>query len=412
MNSTTEVIDPPQPLSNSPEYNDKAVKQRLKYAHHTLNNSERKLSPLGMHALRLYKEACANFLSLQESEIFNSAEEFEEAKNKWISTLRTYEQALQYQTFLKTTNSEDAQNMQERLLSLQRAAFYARYGDYLVEVCTKLKREAEVHKVKEWRALQGLCWTQIYKNIEAEKMDYKLAKKDPTKIPVCPTHLAISEACCRVGFSMHDILSAIQHYALRNELRNANILIIVKDGDYHTLAKTLHDDYCDLPRLAPPDKGLPSELMLTTIQSMIDLWFRHDVDDFENYRSWVPTEALTSLRTKIKSEGETTVKKELDHEITKTIQKNLRETEKEEKLVKAARDFFLVSNKSTKRVASSQLEEEKKRAKMMKIAWDKIEGISCGLRKMTDSYRTEYGELAPLELIPGPSLDHDHDDDD
>ena len=67
-------------------------------------------------------------------------------KEEWKSTLRTYEQSMQYTACLVATRSSDAQELQDQLVMLRKAAFYTRYGDIFAEACTKLKTQAEAKK--------------------------------------------------------------------------------------------------------------------------------------------------------------------------------------------------------------------------------------------------------------------------
>ena len=91
---------------------------------------ERKLTPIGARALKLYENACFRLLDLEDGEIGEQGEEeVEEMKAEWQSTLRTFEQSMQYTACMVVTRSSDAQELQDQLLLLQKTAFYARYGD-------------------------------------------------------------------------------------------------------------------------------------------------------------------------------------------------------------------------------------------------------------------------------------------
>lgn len=403
--SPTALPDPPLPLKEAVEYTQEVLIQRLNYAHCALNNPRRILSPLGVHAVKLYKEACARLLDLEDGEVLDN-KELEEARAEWISTLRTYEESIQYRGYLKLTHSDDAVMLQQQLVSLQRTSFYARYGDYFADVCSRLKREAAAHQVAGWQHLQKSYWTEIYNKLTEERTAFQRVRAGEMAHEGCPTHIAISQACDRVGFDMDPMLSAIEHYAVRNELVHANLLALIKDGRYHKLAKTLHDDFCDLPRLISSDVAFPSKLLLTLLQSLIDLWFDLDEDDYENYEGWSPKPNVKALRRELREGQEALLTKKVSGAITKEVQKRLRDAEKVKEVLDRVDKFSVSPGPQRKRVASSRFEEEKKEAKKMKVAWDKIVGLSAGLRSMSDTYLLEYGELAPPpELIPDPSLD-------
>ena len=67
----------------------------------------------------------------------------------------------------------------------------------------------------------------------------------------CPTHLAISHTCTRVGFNVDDLLQIIHLYAVRNELLHANFIPLIKNGLFHDLKKQLYNDFCDIPLIIP-----------------------------------------------------------------------------------------------------------------------------------------------------------------
>src|SRR5271170_1384847 len=81
----TKVLDPPKPGKNAQEYDGKRLREGLKYADSTLRSTERKLSPLGMRAVLLYKEAVANLLDLEENvDPEQDEEEVEAAKEAFL----------------------------------------------------------------------------------------------------------------------------------------------------------------------------------------------------------------------------------------------------------------------------------------------------------------------------------------
>lgn len=405
----TEPLNPPHPLPNISDYNENRLKEGLKYADSTLRDPLRKLSPIGMHALKLYKDACARLLDLEDGETFDDKEEFEAVKQEWIANIRTYEQSIQYHACLNITHTSDAQRLQEEILNLQRTTFYARYGDYLAESCRQLKCEAEARKVEGWQRLSKSYWSEVSRNLDEEQNAYEEVLRGKRLHDQCPTYLAISHTCRRVGFNMDDMLSAIRHYAVRNELVHANLTALIKDNKFATLAKRLHDDYCDVPRLTSPLEEMPSALMLQLIEAIINLWFDRDPDYPEDYETWSSNETLRQLRNELRGPcKEADVNKGISHEIQKALRKTLREAEQERGLVDMLNQNFglLSGGKRVKRVASTKLEAERERTKKMKRDWDKIKGMAAGIRKMSETYILTYGELAaPPEVVLDPSME-------
>jgi len=129
----TDMPKPLPPLDKASYYKEEALKARLRYADCTLRHPQRKPSPLHLHALQGYKDACVRLLDLEDGEVFDlaDAKEIKVIKERWVSVLREYEQAQFYLKTLVMTKSEDAQELQENLLKLQKGVFFARYGDFL-----------------------------------------------------------------------------------------------------------------------------------------------------------------------------------------------------------------------------------------------------------------------------------------
>ena len=99
----------------------KDIQDRLAYADQALRDPKRKLSPIGIRALRLYDEACFRLLDLEEGEIYEDGEQgLDATKHEWKSKIRTYDQDMQYTACLVMTRSEDAQELQEQLVMLRK----------------------------------------------------------------------------------------------------------------------------------------------------------------------------------------------------------------------------------------------------------------------------------------------------
>jgi hypothetical protein len=403
-----EILPPPKPLLNASDYTADRLKEALKYADCTLRNNNRKLSPIGIHALTLYKDACGRLLDLEEGEIFEDDKELEDAKGEWIASIGTYEQSIQYVGCLNVTHTQDAQTLQDEIIGLQRTSFYARYGNYMAHACQELKREAEAKKVTGWQNLQKSYWTDIDKRLINEQDIYERCRQRGENLNgQCPTTVAVSQACNIVGLNLTDMLQNIHYYAVRNEIVHANLLALVKDGEFPTLAKRLYDDYCDVPRFIACFENRTSDMMLTLIESIINLWFDRDLDEPEQYQFWTAKKALKDLYKELKgSRDDAKINKQVTKEIVQAVKKARRDMETEDMLHKMLHlDLGVVGGNKAKRVASSELEVEKSKAKRMKAEWDKIVGYPAGLRKMSDSYALTYGELAaPPEVVHDPSL--------
>lgn len=410
--TVTEILQPQKPLKDDGAYDEKRLKEGLKYADWTLRNVERKLSPIGERGLMLYKEACARMLDLDEGETCDDGEDVvQEVKGEYLSTIRMYEQSIQFTACLRTTRTVDAQSLQDELVKLQRLAFYARYGDILAMACRQLKSEAEAKKVEGWQTLSKTYWTDVNKTLITEKPLWKKVMKGEPLHAECPTHMAISQACMTVGFSDENMYAIIDHYAIRNELLHSNMIPFIKAGKYDTLKKRLHDDFCDVPLVVAPVEGVQSELMIALLNTMIDHWFDRDPDEPHNHETWVPSAEILKLRKELKGPeppNEADLSKEITETIVRGMKKRLREIEKEQELVEQLNaNFGLIPGApKVKRVASSQLEAELIRNKKMKVDWSKLMNLVKGTKNMSDVYLTEYGELgAPPYVVNDLSLD-------
>lgn len=406
---TNSASMPPLPLVDN-NYTPEVLKERLAYAKMVLHDSERKLTPIGARALKLYENACERLLDLEDGEIGEQGgEELEEMKSEWKSTLRTFEQSMQYTACMIVTRSSDAQQLQDQLLLLQKAAFYARYGDVLAHVCKQLKAQAESRKVDGWEMLQKRYWTDIDANLQEEKPAYNRVLAGELAHNECLTHLAVAQACRHVGLNFNDMIQAIHLYSERNQVVHAGIISLIKDGFYMDLAKRLHDDFCDIPLLISADDANLIELMQHLVETIIDLLFDCDETEPDNYQMWAPTKELKDRHKQLRAGNSApiAIQKDMNTEITKRVRQRLREAEEQKEVTGLSWDLGLIlGNKSTKRVASSTLEAENNRVKCMKRDWSKIVKLVSGIRNMSDTYFENYGELAaPPEIVHDPSLD-------
>ena len=132
---------------------------------------------------------------------------------------------------------------------------------------------AEAAKVLGWEKLKKSYWTEIGEQLRSEHKAYKKCLDGEMVHDQCPTTIAVSQACTRIGLNFTDTMASIHHYAVRNELVHSNLLSLVKESNFWALAKRLHDDYCDVPRLTTCINDSTSDLMLTLIESIINIWF-------------------------------------------------------------------------------------------------------------------------------------------
>ncbi|MCJ1282744.1 hypothetical protein MMC26_002069 [Xylographa opegraphella] len=116
-----DVLEPPTP---SRSYDQHKLREGLKYADIALRNTHGKLSPIGIHALKIYKDACARMLDLElqiaELEEGEMPEEDEKIFKLWSQRLTAEVDA--YIKLLRTGKDHDRCalhiNMQEACVSV------------------------------------------------------------------------------------------------------------------------------------------------------------------------------------------------------------------------------------------------------------------------------------------------------
>lgn len=336
-------------------------------------------------------------------------EDLQAAKAELIAIIRMYEQSMQFTACLKFTRSPDAQTLQDELLKLQQTVFYARNGDPYAVAYRQLKYEAGAKKLEGWQPLHYKYWTKIDQKIQQEKAAFQKVLDGENLHDQCVTHIAISQAFDRVGFNMNDMILVIHYYVVRNELLHSNLVPMIKNGRYDELKRRLYSDFCDVPLIISVREKVQLGLRLKLIETMIQLWFDSDSEDFNNIQMWTPSAELKEFHRELKgprSEGE--LNKDMSDAIMTSFQRKLRESEQEEEMVSMIRnEFGLVKlEKETKRVAPSELKVETDYNKKMKKDWDKKMNMVHGTRKMSDRYLEAYGELGALpEIVLDPSLD-------
>jgi hypothetical protein len=67
------------------------------------------------------------------------------------------------------TKSPSALELQEEIRKLKKLEFFARYGDYFVELCRNIKVMAEKSRIAGWQTVTNTYWTDVAKRIQNEK---------------------------------------------------------------------------------------------------------------------------------------------------------------------------------------------------------------------------------------------------
>lgn len=410
----TKIFDPPNPGKNKQDYDEAHLKAGLQYADSVLRSTERKLSPIGMRAVKLYKEAVIKLLSREERvQQDTSGKQVESAEEEWLSIVRTHEQSIQYLACLHLCDSSDSQALQDELLKLQRTSFYARYGDFFADTCRQLRQRAEADKVLGWETLVGKYWTDINEKLEAEKKAWKQVHSGKMTHDQCPTHMAIFRACLSTGFDVNEMLTIVNLYATRNEIVHADLAGLIKQGKFDTLKHRLHDDFCDIPRVVPANEPLQMNILSKLLKAAIRRWFIKNPNDSDNVELWVPTAELEGVYKKLQDkERANDVSKQIKKAIVAEVSKRFRDEARDRALVETVNERkqltlgLTTANRGIKRVSSAEYKGEIKKAKAMQKDWDTLIGMASGVRKYSEAYKENYGELAgPPDVVLDSSLD-------
>lgn len=121
---------------------------------------------------------------------------------------------------------------------------------------------------------------------------------------------------------MDDTILVIHHYAVRNEILHSNLVPMIKNGRYHDLKRRLYSDFCDVPLIISVGEKIQLGLMLKLIETMIQLWFDRDSENFDNIQMWTPSAELKKFHRELKgpqSEGE--LNKKMSDAIMTSFQK-------------------------------------------------------------------------------------------
>lgn len=406
----------PHPGRVSSEYNDDRVRESLRFADATIRNPIRNLSPIGIQAVRLYKETCAKNLSLQATPDINE-EEVGKAKREYVTAMRIMEKSFHYNLCFETTNTTTAQAFQDELVRLMRTQFYARYGEYFAELCKELKREAEKKKVEGWERLHKSFWTEIWKMIESEKGSWAAYMGgDMNAFKECETHNAIRRTCLKIGLDMPDALSAIKHYATRNELVHANLLQLIKDGRLDDLKNILYADFCDIPKVTDLTEDGCGTLLQFVLKTLINKWFSFAEKDADNTQMWQAKSRLHDLHSQL--EGAEDRATEINKKVAKDMMAAMKRMQRDEQRDKDLKELIetggltIQDGQLKKRISKSQLATETELARRMQKSWEALMKIAGNLRKMRDKHLEDFKFLTGgPQLVVDPALNDDDDDD-
>lgn len=178
--SPQDILDLPMPLQNAANYDHKRIINALLYADSTLRSPNQKVSPIGMRAPLVDKDACARFLDMEEGEIYNEKDENLEAARAELDGSNPHVWALDaIYSMLKSQPITRRSNLSRRAPEpiYSKPRFILVRETFLQWHCRQLRSEAEAKKTEDWQSLDDNYWPEINKKIFKRKRKEKKKKR-------------------------------------------------------------------------------------------------------------------------------------------------------------------------------------------------------------------------------------------
>ncbi|KAK2771726.1 hypothetical protein FQN53_004907 [Emmonsiellopsis sp. PD_33] len=389
-------------------YTPSAIKERLKYAKRALQNQERKLSPIGARSFRLYRDSCARLLAIENGDVseLGPEEEVAAAKAIWKETLYTYDQFFQHAPWLIPAPSMEAQKLQDHLISLQKAVFCSRYADIFAGLCIPMKTDLGAKRGDEY-------WGRMGGKLQLEEDAYpgESTAERAHRQEECPTHLAVSRACARIGLEYNGSMELIRLYT-RNEMENTTLIHLIKNNLFDDLKTQLHRDCHNIPLLFDSDDDQQSlEVLESVINAVIDVMFSRHGSDLNDPRRWTGSKALKNFHRQLHTVS--WIRRDVMGMIVKKVRKRMRDAEDEEKMLEmlCLTGFLPQPGRQGKRGAGPRgLDGERNWAETMREDWLEIMRAVGANVGCPGAWAANHSGCAPAEThhgldIDGPKLD-------
>lgn len=365
-------LTPRRTIHYSYQYDKKHIHGGLKYVEYTTRNSECQLPPTGIRALGIYKDVCTLFVDIGGGKIYKGCKkEVQAVRKELTASIKECERSINFTGCHRGCSANASRN-------------------FLAAACKELFKDVEAKKIEGWKSMQRSYWTNIGTKIQEEKPWYELMLKGGKFPKKCQNSLNVAGTCQRVGFEVTDMLGAIHLYAARDELPEANLPVMVREGLYMDLKKRLHDDFCYIPLVVPVTEHILLELILKVLGAIINLWFDQDLEDPDNYQMWTQSANLKNLWKEILGTNackESDVKRRISATIVESIRRPFGDSQQEEETVDSIQnELELVSNQKLGGFGSAHLLLELEGVKQMQEDWHKIMSMVSGRKKLSDTY--------------------------
>ena len=198
--------------------------------------------------------------------------------------------------------------MSATVSKLRKVQLLGCYGDYPAIVLRSIRDAAAKFKVPtaskigvhlRWnKILDELTvettsyWEEVQKDIETEQPNWRRNRK------VCPTMLAVRDACEACGYDFRMILSTIKAYVTRNEGFHSRLDEIIEDQDRGALAAMLHRDAVDIRRTFDFEDADLAEPMQHCLQTLTTSWLEPITNREDKPWQWDASETLKKVFAK------------------------------------------------------------------------------------------------------------------
>lgn len=234
------ALDPPPPVSDPSQLDEKIVQHIYFYSHYRLKL--RRVSPRSLPFLEKFRDAA-------ERAMEKPTEELKIKLAAWNETLHSA-------TILRREPSFQNKEAYKALKEITIYRYLADYGDYLAEESAAI-REAALKKRAQLEGIEqvlvsGKTWQSVQQETEKEESAIAHSKslREERRTwghPDTPTITSIRSACYECKMGEENAFYAIRIYARGNQLMHCMIGVYIKNLEWHALARQLAKDFRDLP---------------------------------------------------------------------------------------------------------------------------------------------------------------------
>ena len=280
----------PQPENHPSKYTRSRIERALIVAEARLGSKTRKPCPSLEKLLLLYRGACRDFL--QEFPISLQLRRLS-AKSECLKEICAIKNGRNLRPTMRLRSSTRSwSNCAASLTSTIT-------GTTSLILLTLLRANTRKEKTEEWEEVsERLKWGEVASRLRAETNDWN--RYGTSKgLDLVKTSNAVYKGCSTIGLDFKVMRTAITSYGDRNELLYSPMFQLVADGNFAALARLIHEDIHDLPKVMPAGMADEESALLAILLECRDRCFvtvNNGIDDTHNPAAWIPRAALIDER--------------------------------------------------------------------------------------------------------------------